>query len=199
MSKDSTDNTLTLDISDWMFPQVDLTDANMKAASAAALSKKEADLNQRENAVAQREAQVNQLKIEYEEKIQIVNQIIAKAETPVAALDDELIELLNTVVKKAVKSIIYKEMKGSTTVLTDMINELSKLLKTNSSMITIQLSADDAKKVKSNQLAENTVIKVDEALATGDVVIQSSLGEVHAILDERLDKLIGQSNVRSKK
>lgn len=136
-------------------------------------------------------AEVEKLKQEYETKIQLVNQLISKFENPLVNLDKELMELIQYIIKKSIKSLIYKEMKTDTKIVNRIIRELVELIQSRSGMISIYLSEADYQRLNNEESYPSMVYKINSALSQGDIIVKSNFTEIRAILNDRINQLLG--------
>lgn len=167
---------------EWLFP-----DLNQKITPAASL----------ENAPPQeteQERKFNQLMNDYQNRIELLNHIFEKMQQTLALFDDEIISLINTLVKNAVKKIIYQELQNDNDLLKKMINELMSLVEAKQGeLVTVSLSPLDFEKLRTEE-ASNQNIKVDPTLSVGDIIVKSHFTEIRALLNERIQNLMENSH-----
>lgn len=185
---------------EWAFPEVEVTVSEAED-TIPVVTNEEKEAAQAEQAAAAikeeedkaLEMQVNdfeKMKAEYQEKIEIMHTIMNKLKYPMSIIDDELIEIMLEIIKKSVNKIIHKEIKQDPSLMQKMINELMDLVKTKDGMVTIYTSAEDYQFLNNENNQQFSLINVDEALKSGDVIIKSNSSEVRAILDERIENLL---------
>lgn len=139
-------------------------------------------------------AEVEKLKNEYEGKIQLLNAVLSRLENPLASLDTEVVEMLRLIIKKTVKKLIFKELKTDKNLMNKIIKELEELIQAQSGVITILLSETDFNRLNLKEKSSSKVFKINSNLNEGDVIINSNCGEIRAILNERINQLIGITN-----
>lgn len=132
---------------------------------------------------------LDKLKMDYESRIEMVNNIINQLKAPVSLINEELIELLQDIIKKIVKKIIYKEISTDLTVLPNMINELKSLIDTKNGMTSVFLSEKDYQRLEADKNHPSQLIEIDHTLSSGDIMIKSNYAEVRALLDERIEQI----------
>ncbi|VVC77109.1 hypothetical protein AQUSIP_24360 [Aquicella siphonis] len=134
--------------------------------------------------------EVKNLKLEYESRINAVNQLLGKLKAPLSMVDEEVIELMQDVVKKITKRIICKEISTDPSVFIRMLDELKKMIDSKNGLITIYLSSDDYHRLNADQTGSQGLASIDSSLQQGDVVIKSNFAEVRALLNDRIDQLV---------
>lgn len=137
---------------------------------------------------------LDKLKLECEARLDTLDKMINKLKSPASLLGDELIELVEDIIRKVVKKIIFKEISTDNTVLPNMINELKSLIDTKNGMTAVYLSAQDYQLLEEDKKQAMGLIEVDAALSSGDIVIKSNYAEVRALLNERMDQVIRIEN-----
>lgn len=149
---------------------------------------------QQDAEITRQKEEIEKLKNEYEAKIVLINSLLAKLENPLAEIDKEIVEMLRLVIKKTVKKLIYKEIKTDKTLMNKVIAELEDLIQSKNGMVTIYLSEADYKRINQEKIPAVKNIKVDTSLNVGDVIVNSNTTEIRAILNERINQLIGEVN-----
>ena len=140
-------------------------------------------------------AELENIKNEYKQKIELMTNIVTKLEEPLARLDDELIELMQEIIKKSVKKIILKEIKSDSKLISKMIKELTALIRNQNGLITVYLSEADYKRLKGEKNKKTSFLFiVDPSLMEGDIIVKSNHAEVRAILNNRINQLLGIKN-----
>lgn len=197
----------TLELNEWSFPEVDLgagSDEIDLSAYFTALNSNEEEKsdaaedtqeqakqeNQEENIKALAKQEIEQIRQNYEEKVQVINNLLNKLKNPASIIDEELVELIQDIVKKISKRIILKEIVTDPMLFSQMINELRTLIDSKSGMITVYLSAQDYHRLDTDKNHAAGLANIDNNLNEGDIVIKSNFAEVRALLDERIDQLI---------
>lgn len=138
--------------------------------------------------------EVDSLRNEYESKIKILESMISKLTNPLSCIDNEILDILRSIIKKSVKHIINQELKDDPLILNNVINELIGLSQSQTGKITIAISANDYNRLNMNEQSMKDLIIIDNNLSDGDVVIKSSSSEIRAIVDERIDIILGEKN-----
>lgn len=184
-------------INEWIFPDVNvaLEEEVNNALLGTDIPKsipKEEDPDHL--AVLALRAELEEMKLEYANRIDLLNTIFKKLEHPLSILDKEMVDLMQDIIKKTVKKIIHKEMKSDSKILPKIIDELKILMNEKNSTVTVSLSEVDYKRLKTNENNPSMAITVNPALNQGDVIIKSNLHEIRSIIDERIDKLFGTKN-----
>lgn len=204
----------TLDLNEWAFPEMDLgvgvgeidlsayfapEDLNNKDESeedARAIEEAPIQEHQAKSAVIEHDVnlqarlEIEQLKQNYESKLQLLNNLVSKLKNPASIIDEELLELIQDIIKKISKRIILKEIATDPAIFSHMITDLKSLIDSKNGMITIFLSAQDYHRLDSDKHHASGLANIDNQLNEGDVVIKSNFAEVRALLDERIEQLI---------
>lgn len=149
----------------------------------------------RPNLIAESELkELTRLKSEYEEKISIYNKLSAKLAEITNNLDNDVIQILENIIKSSVKKIILKEISLDNQVISKMIEHLKSMLDHEQEYIAIQVSQSDYTALTQDNNANLSALKVDPSLNSGDVIVKSKFGEVNALIDERINELFRISN-----
>lgn len=106
-------------------------------------------------------------------------------------IDESLLNNIVTLVKKTVKKIVVKEMAVDGNVLKDMIAASLATINRDDGICIIHISEEDKSLFAENAPLQNVVIKTDPALQKGDYVIKSRFSELEAILEQRINTLLG--------
>ena len=130
-------------------------------------------------------------KLQYQEKNQILSNIFQKLDDSLAVFDKELVDMMQDIIKRSVKKIIYKEVKTDAKLIEKMIQELKPLIQSHNGIINVFLSEVDYKRLDINKQDASMSVHVNPSLAAGDIIIKSNFSEVRAILSERIDKVFG--------
>lgn len=137
---------------------------------------------------------LNQLKIEYETKVKLINSIFLKISDLGNRFDNEVIELLDDIIRSAVKKIILKEINLDKGILSTMIEDLKSMLDHDQEYLTIHVSPTDYNTLIDRENTNIKSLKEDTSLNTGDVIIKSKYGEVKALIDGRINELFRIDN-----
>lgn len=134
--------------------------------------------------------QYEMLKDEYEAKLQMVSQIVEKLKTPMVIIDDEIVVIMNDIIRQSIKKIIHKELNTDPQLILNIVNELKSYLQNQKQIMNIYLSENDFKKldIEKNNLQE--IISINNELSDGDIIIKSNATEIRAILNDMIDKLV---------
>jgi len=176
---------------EWNFPRIEFSIQHYGQDDSE--EKREIDITEIEKIKIENEAkkiELDNLKIEYEQKITILDNILNQLKTPLDTLDDEVIDMINAVIKKSIKNIIYKEIKLDQKILIEIINTLREQIQKNDGMFDVYLSKEDADKLSKNKDSKFS-LKVDEKLLSGDLIIKSNTAEIRSVISERIDKILG--------
>lgn len=138
--------------------------------------------------------ELNKLKIDYEAKISIVDKLLAKLSDLTNNLDNEVIQLLENIIKTSVKKIILKEISLDNQIISKMIEDLKGMLDHEQEYIAIQVSQSDYTALTQDNNANIAALKIDPSLNSGDVIVKSKFGEVNAIINDRIDELFRINN-----
>jgi len=191
-------------MNDWFFPEMDVpslpaftvegegeagenTNVQVKKAADEA-AEKIASANQSIHAAALIE--LDNLKREYEARINILDNLLNKLKNPTSILDEELIELIQDIVRKIARKIICREIEMDKTLLPQMINELKTLIDTKNGILSINLSQADYARLEAEQNQLSNLMSVDSNLQMGDIIVKSNFAEVRAGLNDRIEQLI---------
>lgn len=144
---------------------------------------------------AEYENKIESIKKEYNQKIESVNRLLDELESPLSVFDNEIIDLIQFMIKKITKRIIYKEISADPEIIMNMINDLKQLLKSSADTIAeVYLSEEDFRKLDHQNNNPQLVIAKDDTLDEGDVIIKSNLNEIRAILTERIEQILGNKH-----
>lgn len=133
--------------------------------------------------------QLENLKKDFLNKVDILNKIFDELKSSSISIDEEMINLIDQVVKKAVKKIILKEMGADSTILPNMIGKLKNLIQEKNSVLTIYISQDDHQAIMQENLLPDELLSVNPDLTQGDIIVKSHFSEISAILDERIEAI----------
>lgn len=188
----ASENVYNEEINEWSFPTIEsISEEELQENAPEILDEKQIEHERQLEAIKAKENEIALLKEQYNEKIQLLNQILNKLENISPLIDQELLDLLQEILKKVVKKIIHKEIKSDPKILNKIVEELSLLLQNNTSLLTIDLSETDYKRFKQDDKNTSMVIKEDATLSEGDIVLKSHSAEIHSILDDRIEKILG--------
>jgi flagellar biosynthesis/type III secretory pathway protein FliH len=143
------------------------------------------------DAIAALTADLENLKKEYEKKLNIVNNLVQKFETPLLNMDQETVELIQYIIKKAAKNIIYKELTADTKLIKKIVKEIHELINARNGMVTAFLSEVDYNRLNETEESQSLIYKIDPSLTEGDVVLKSNHSEIRAILNDRINQILG--------
>lgn len=209
MDNDDSKKKTSEKLSEWSFPNVDIVkpifdDFNYGDASFANLITEEDTLplqaksdplhneNQAkyDEEVIKLRTELEDLKLQYEKKIDVANELIIELKNSLSVIDLDLIQLIQDIIKKTVKKIIRKEFEMDPDLISHLVNELQKYLQSKEGLINVYLSEKDYERftVDENQSLLN--VSIDHSLSEGDIVVKSKSTEVRALLDEAIDLLL---------
>ncbi|MEO8400368.1 MAG: FliH/SctL family protein [Gammaproteobacteria bacterium] len=200
MNKMVIDNVYVEETNEWSFPTVDVLKKNSYQITLNTKDENvltQDDLKnlqieiQKNKEILNAKAEIENLKIDVEKKMELINSLLKKFEYPLASIDKEIVELIEYIIKKSVKNIIYKEMKSDARLVNRVIKELSQLIHSQNGLITVYLSEIDYKKMSMEASDEKVVLKINPALTEGDMILKSNYTEIRAILDDRINQLLG--------
>lgn len=195
MNKVMAENFYHDESTEWTFPSVD-NFLHLEPEQQSPLESESAQIEQDKNAELQENlVKVESLRTEYQQKIAVLNKLLAKLDKPMAILDKEMLELMQFAIKNAVKKIIYKEVKSDPKIINKIIQELSQLIETQGGILSIYLSQNDYQRLMENEAQPNMQLKINPILHDGDVILKSNFTEIRAIINERIDQVLGTKNV----
>jgi flagellar biosynthesis/type III secretory pathway protein FliH len=139
--------------------------------------------------------EIKALKTDYEEKSAVFKNLFSQLQKTRQNFDNELIALIEDIIKKIVKKIIYKEISVDPGIMNEVINQLTLLIQPTSGIVTVFMSESDYKQLYEADNTISNAVCVDNSLSRGDVILKSNFTELKAILNERLDQIIGVENV----
>lgn len=193
----------TLDeLSVWNFPdlkELSHEDVNSLIVNNVSIPKEEKfkikeaeqENNENEQSSVKQDNELENIKNEYNKKIELVNNLLVSLEKPLTLLDGELIELIQYIIAKSVKNIIYKEIKTDSKLMNKIVKELSSLIDSKNGVVTIYLSEVDFNRLTEHDNSPSTIFKVNNSLSEGDIIIKSNFSEIRAVLNERINHLLG--------
>lgn len=147
----------------------------------------------KEPAKSDLELQLEEKINEYNTKAKILNDILVKLNEPLATLDEQLINILQDMIKKIISKIISKEIQADPELMKKMIEELKALIHEKNGLINVNLSEEDFNRMQSGEEKIPSIL-MNKELHSGDVVVQSKETEIRALLAERIDLLMGKLN-----
>lgn len=199
-----------VDVAEWKFPDLDITQNINDAISLESVMEfdsiddqlaiqtsdnSDSIINNADNAVNLADMnEVDSLRNEYESKIKILESMISKLTNPLSCIDNEILDILRSIIKKLVKHIINQELKDDPLILNNVINELMGLSQSQTGKITIAISENDYNRLNMKEQSMKDLVIIDNTLSDGDVVIKSNNSEIRAIVDERIEKILGEKN-----
>ena len=190
--------TIVQKTNEWAFPTMESNEqeTNFIETTTIASEKKESmsisEVQQQQVVNSAQAEQLERLKSEYERKLALLNNVISQVDNSFSNLDDEISVIISNMIKGAIKKIILKEINLEPAIINNMIEELKTITKTNTSLCSIFVSSTDYQLLGLDKAS--ATVKVDNSLSSGDVVIRSNSSEIKAILDERIEKLLGINN-----
>ena len=123
-------------------------------------------------------------------QVDFLNDVLSLLKNPLSILDKEIIELIQYVISKAVKKLIYKELKTDKHLILKIIKELSQIVDAKGGLLNVSLSEEDYHKVNMKEDG-NILFKIDSSLTEGDVILSSNTKEIRATLNERINNVLG--------
>lgn len=176
---------------DWAFPEVNRL-TKMKGNFPANAANQTFVEEKKHVCFEQEKKELQNMADAYAMKMEILSNISKKLENPLMLLDDDLVDLIQEMLKKAVSKIINKEIKSDIKLVKSMIEELKASIPAQEGIMTIYLSERDHKRIMTgDEPSENYVIKANPSLNDGDIIIKSNKAEIKAILSDRIEKLFG--------
>lgn len=173
-------------LADWAFPLVENTFLNEGESTSLETNKDDEIEKEKQKLIKE----FNQLKFEYENKIETLNTLLNELKDPIDIINDEMMEILENIIKKSVKALIFKEIHTDPTLIKSIILELKKIIKDKNGMLHICVSEIDYQRLDSETISPETSLSIDTSLREGDVIIRSKSTEIRAVLDERLEQII---------
>ncbi len=188
----------------WMFPTIDVLsqESETLVASESEEVAEEATIEEpievepisekeleQDKLFTEKLTQLENLKKDFLNKVDILNKIFDELKSSSISIDEEMINLIDQVVKKAVKKIILKEIGADSTILPNMIGKLKNLIQEKNSVLTIYISQDDHQVIMQENLLPDELLSVNPDLTQGDIIVKSHFSEISAILDERIEAI----------
>lgn len=180
---------------EWSFPSLDinlnpLLIENISVENVQKNPKEEAEQVEKKAEEQKIKQEIENLKNEYQKKIVMLDSMIGNLENAIALFEDELIQIIHSMIKKIVKKIIYKELNLDPKVLSTMITMLCDLVHPRNNIINIAISEADFKRLelKENKLID--MLTVDPDFSEGDIVIKTDFTEIHAHLQHRINQIM---------
>lgn len=124
-----------------------------------------------------------------DEKIQYLDSMGLKLSEQFAEAQAVLLKNMVSVIRKAVRKIILKEIDVDQDVLTKMIEAALANVNAKENPCVITVSKADMKQTENNIFLGHVQFKVDELLHQGDFVIENKFFTLEAILEERINRL----------
>jgi hypothetical protein len=141
--------------------------------------------------LAENELALQKREDELKAKNQLLDHLLTKLHDPLLFVDDQLINIMQDLIKKLVIKIVHKEINTDPEVLLKMIDSMKKLIIDQHGIVNVYLSEDDFKLIKTNPDDKNQVIQVNNNLKNGDIIIKTNDTEIRAILNDQVDLLMG--------
>lgn len=192
MNKENNDAICESELNEWIFPHVQI-EVKQEEPQQNVMTEEQKNAMMEEHLLPLK-LELQAIKVEYEHKINLLNDIQVKLGNALAIFDNELIDLIQDIIKKSVKKIIYKEIKADAKLIVKIINELKSTISSQNGIINVNLSEVDYERLKDDNSTQGTVINADSLLQEGDVVIKSNFTEIRSILNNRIDKMLGLKN-----
>ncbi|MDR3476548.1 MAG: FliH/SctL family protein [Gammaproteobacteria bacterium] len=134
------------------------------------------------------------LKVDYEKKIESVNRILEKLQNPLANIDNDMVLLIQDIIKKVAHRIIQKEITLDAANIKAIIGDLHQLIQSKNGLTNVFVSQADFDRIDAAGPHLKLMVQVDNTLTDGDVIIKSNTSEVRGILSERIDLLMKVEN-----
>lgn len=179
------------EISEWIYPQINLSDETVEEEVDEKKEQEESDFKKAEAEYLSKLQELEYIKQGIVNQIALFNRMISLVETSLSTINEDFINFLNSIIKIMVKKIILKEIETDPNILKKMISELVELINDQTGLVTVNLSESDFERLKTNELNKLISIKADPSLHLGDITVKSNFSEVHAILTDRLDTMLG--------
>lgn len=172
---------------DWKFP--DINPANLQMLD----QDEKLDVQKLLNELAILKKDYQALSIEFEANKKISTAICERLTQANSYIDEELIEVIKNIVNAISKKIIQRELMQDKTLIIEIIENLQKALDANNGPISIYVCEKDFNNLKNEGHPFAQVVKVDKLLNIGDVIIQSNMNEIKAVISESVENLLGVS------
>lgn len=125
------------------------------------------------------------------EQIQYLDILGMQMKSLLMEIDASLLVSMIALIRKTVKKIALKELEIDENALKEMIGvSLAKINKDDETCI-IHISEQDQSIFEDSTPLQHVVIKTDATLQKGDYVIKSKFSELEAILEQRINTLLG--------
>lgn len=125
------------------------------------------------------------------EQIQYLDILGMQMKKLLMEIDASLLVSMIALIRKTVKKIVLKELEIDENALKEMIGvSLAKINRDDETCI-IHISEQDQSIFENTTPLQHVVIKTDATLQKGDYVIKSKLSELEAILEQRINTLLG--------
>jgi flagellar biosynthesis/type III secretory pathway protein FliH len=173
-------------IESWSFPEVAFTDTLPTVVNMAETTPQQQTIDV--NEVMRLKHECECLYQQLQQSIQLLQSILQKIKNPLAIIDDELSELLVVLVKKIAKKIILQEITVNPAMLANIITQLQQGFTEQEGPLTIQVSEQDYQRLQ--PILSSAQLQPHPTLSMGDVVIKTSIAELRAILEERIEQLV---------
>lgn len=201
MTKESEDPNEPNESNEWKFPEIE-SFGNFEGEVQLGKNNTDSENNQEEQ--DDEEESVNKVKtyqkndalILMEQEIikqnQALKNILTRIQEPLVFIDDHIINIFQDVIKKVAMKIIYKEIELDPLLIKKITDDLKLLIHSQNGTINIYLSEEDYKRIPMFAEEKSQSVIVDENLKAGDVIIKNKDTEIRALLDERIDLLMGK-------
>ncbi len=193
MDKPIIDPSDSEEFTEWMFPLIDIVEESNEDEKIVDVMGNETTSTEKllEEKRIENDIEIQKLKKELNDKSELLNKIIKKLEGNLDFVDKDFIDLIHNIIKKMVKNIINKEIKSDSKIVNKIILDLKELIHEKNGMVSVFLSEIDFKRFNKNETKDLLSVKVDPSLNEGDVILKSNHTEIHAMLNERLEKMLG--------
>jgi len=169
----------------WKFPSLENSQETTEAQTQAETDDQtNIDIENLKN-----EAEV--LRLDYENKLGLLNNIVHTVEKTLAKLEDDIINGIEIVIEILTKKIIQQAISVEPELLKKMIDEMTKLVKKEKTQITINLSESDFNMINTTLFESHITFNTQHDLQPGDIKLSTSEVDICGLLDKRISKLMG--------
>jgi flagellar biosynthesis/type III secretory pathway protein FliH len=137
------------------------------------------------------QAEIATLNADYQKRIALMNIAIKKVEESLSVIDEQAYEMVQTIIAKCTKKLIHKELLVNNEAIQTIIEDAKSQFKESSGGIQIHLSSQDYQNFASDGVNLDYVIKENKSLNQGDILAKSDNLDVHGMLDERINMILG--------
>jgi len=182
------------EVTEWFFPKMELVVHSVQPSHEREQNESEEKIDSKVLEDQAAKLEIENIKKEYFRKIAVLNQILGQIERPLAVIDKELVDVLQEILKASIKKIVFKELQTDPELMKNMIDNLCLLIQAQEGVLNVFLSEEDFKKISADFTRPNTILKVNSSLTEGDIIVKSSMSEIHAVLADRVNQLLGIKN-----